>query len=88
MQERLKSQKSNNHDPWQICCGHHLVEILSFGLRKVLGSNKAADVEPNSLERSLRLAYEEIYFYHTQLYLDIRTWESKNQPFRVLRNYT
>ncbi|MEH2441933.1 DUF4435 domain-containing protein [Nostoc sp.] len=88
MQERLKSQKSNNHDPWQICCGHDLVEILSFGLRKALGSNKAADVEPNSLERSLRLAYEEIYFYQTQLYLDIKTWESKNQPFRVLRNYT
>lgn len=86
LQERLKSQKSNNHDPWQICCGHDLVEILSFGLRKALGSNKAADVEANSLERSLRLAYEEIYFHQTQLYLDIRTWESNNQPFRVLRN--
>ncbi|MEH2300525.1 MAG: DUF4435 domain-containing protein [Nostoc sp.] len=86
LQERLKSQKSNNHDPWQICCGHDLVEILSFGLRKALGSNKAADVEPNNLERSLRLAYEEIYFRQTQLYLDIRTWESNNQPFRVLRN--
>lgn len=34
------------------------------------------------------LPYEEIYFYQTQLYLDIKTWESKNQPFRVLRNYT
>ncbi|MEH2229804.1 MAG: DUF4435 domain-containing protein [Nostoc sp.] len=88
LQERLKTQKSNNHDPWQICCGHHLVEILSFGLRKALGSNKAADVEPNSLERSLRLAYEEIYFHQTQLYLDIRKWESNNQPFRVLRNDT
>ncbi|MGJ5629273.1 DUF4435 domain-containing protein [Nostoc sp. CALU 1950] len=88
LQERLKSQKSNNHDPWQICCGHHLVEILSLGLRKALGSNKAADVEPNSLERSLRLAYEEIYFHQTQLYLDIRIWESNNQPFRVLRNGT
>ncbi|MEH2296162.1 DUF4435 domain-containing protein [Nostoc sp.] len=88
LQERLKSQKNNNHDPWQICCGHDLVEILSFGLRKVLGTNKAADVEPNSLERSLRLAYEEIYFHQTQLYLDIRTWESNNQPFRVLRNDT
>ncbi|MBD2247272.1 DUF4435 domain-containing protein [Nostoc sp. FACHB-888] len=88
LQERLKSLKNNNYDPWQICCGHHLVEILSFGLRKALGSNKAADVEPNSLERSLRLAYEEIYFHQTQLYLDIRTWESRNQSFRVLRNDT
>jgi len=86
LQKQLKSQKSNNYDPWQMCCGHDLVEILSIGLRKVLGSNKATDVEPNSLERSLRLAYEEIYFRQTQLYLDIRTWEINNQPFRVLQN--
>ncbi len=86
LRQQLNSQKSNNHDPWQICCGHDLVEILSFGLRRVLGSNNAADVEPNSLERSLRLAYEEIYFRQTQLYLDIQIWESNNQPFRVLGN--
>lgn len=86
LQQRLIGQKSDRHDPWQICCGHDLVEILSLGLRKAIGSNKAADVEPNSLERNLRLAYEEIYFYETQLYLDIRTWESNNQPFKVLRS--
>ncbi len=86
LQQRLVSQKSNNHDPWQVCCGHHLVEILSLGLRKALGSNKAADVESSSLERNLRLAYEEVYFRDTHLYLNIRTWESKNKPFKVLRN--
>lgn len=86
LQQRLISQKSNNHDPWQVCRGHDLVQILSLGLRKALGTNKAADVEPNSLERSLRLAYEEVYFCKTQLYFNIRTWESQNQPFQVLRN--
>jgi hypothetical protein len=86
LQQRLMTEKSNNHDPWQVCCGHHLVEILSLGLRKAIGSNKAADVEPNSLERNLRLAYEEVFFRDTKLYLDIRIWESNNQPFKVLRN--
>lgn len=86
LQQRLVSQKSNNHDPWQVCCGHDLVEILSLGLRKALGSNKAADLESSSLERNLRLAYEEVYFRDTHLYLNIRTWESKNKPFKVLRN--
>ncbi|MBC1236355.1 DUF4435 domain-containing protein [Nostoc sp. 2RC] len=86
LQQQLKIKKSKNHDPWQVCCGHHLVEILSFGLRGVLGTNKATDVEPNSLERNLRLAYEEIYFFETQLYSDIRTWETNNHPFRVLPN--
>ena len=86
LQKRLMSQKNNSHDPWQVCCGHHLVEILSLGLRKAIGSNKPADVEPNSLERNLRLAYEEVYFRQTHLYLEIRVWESNNQPFKVLRN--
>lgn len=85
LQQRLIEQKSDEHDPWQVCCGHGLVEILSLGLRKAIGSNKATDVDPINLERNLRLAYEEIYFQDTQLYSLIRTWESNNQPFRVLR---
>lgn len=87
LQKRLMSQKSSSHDPWQVCCGHDLVEILSLGLRKAIGSNKTTDVEPNSLERNLRLAYEEAYFCNTQIYFGIRTWESNNQPFKVLRDY-
>ncbi|MGJ5672560.1 MAG: DUF4435 domain-containing protein [Nostochopsis sp.] len=86
LQQQLITQKSNSYDPWQVCCGHDLVEILSLGLRKAIGSNKATDVEPNSLERNLLLAYEEVYFCNTQLYLEIRKWESNNQPFKVLRN--
>ncbi|MBC6478325.1 MAG: DUF4435 domain-containing protein [Hormoscilla sp. GM7CHS1pb] len=88
LQQRLTNKRSNSHDRWQVCCGHHLVEILSLGLRKAIGSNKAADVEPHSLERNLRLAYEERYFRKTGLYLDMITWESNNQPFQVLQNET
>jgi hypothetical protein len=86
LKQRLTNQKSDNHDPWQVCCGHDLVEILSLGLRRTIGSAKTSDVEPNSLERSLRLAYEETYFCKTQMYLSICLWESKNQPFKILRN--
>jgi hypothetical protein len=83
IQERLANQRSDDHDPWQVCCGHHLVKILSFSLCKVIGSAK---VDPDTLERSLRLAYEETYFCQTQTYLSVRSWESSNQPFKVLRN--
>lgn len=85
LQQRLIRQKSNDYNPWQVCCGHDLVEILSLGLRETIGSNKASDVNPVNLERSLRLAYEEIYFQETQLYSLIRIWESNNEPFRVLQ---
>ena len=86
IQQRLTDQKSEKHDPWQVCCGHDLVEILSLGLRKAIGSANTSDVEPNSLERSLRLAYEETYFFKTQMYLSICSWESNNKPFKILRN--
>ncbi|OBQ36078.1 MAG: hypothetical protein AN485_12225 [Anabaena sp. MDT14b] len=85
LEKRLITEKSNNQDYWQVCCGHDLVEILSLGLRKAIGTNKTVDVEANSLERNLRLAYEVAYFYKTQLYLEIRKWETNNQPFHVLQ---
>ncbi|MFN5871336.1 MAG: hypothetical protein ACK44G_02150, partial [Aphanizomenon sp.] len=85
LEKRLITERSNNQDPWQVCCGHDLVEILSLGLRKAIGTNKTVDVEANSLERNLRLAYEVAYFYKTQLYLAIRQWETNNQPFHVLQ---
>jgi len=84
LQRRLTNQRNESHDPWQVCCGHDLVEILSLGFRKAIGSAKVSDVEPSSLECNLRLAYEEAYFCKTQIYLSVRLWESSNQPFRVL----
>jgi hypothetical protein len=85
LQQCLLKQKDATHDPWQVCCGHDLIAILSFGFRKVIGSNKPTEVEPLSLERNLRLAYEASYFLKSQLYQDICAWESTNSPFRVLR---
>lgn len=84
IQKQLIDQKDSNHDLWQVCRGHDLVEILSLGLRKIIGTNNSKDVEPESLERSLRLAYEQIYFCQTQLYINLNTWELKNAPFKVL----
>lgn len=72
LQRHIANQERNDHDPYQVCCGHHLVQILSFGLCKAIGSAKPSDVESSILERSLRLAYEEAYFYKTQIYLSIR----------------
>ncbi|MBE9137062.1 DUF4435 domain-containing protein [Nodosilinea sp. LEGE 07088] len=86
LQLKMSSQQSNNYDPWQICCGHHLVEILSLGLRKTIGSNKPSDIEADKLELCLRLAYEESYFRDTQLYANIHDWEANNKPFKVLRS--
>lgn len=83
IQQRIAEQKNDCHDCWQVCCGHDLVEILSLGLRKAIGTMKPSDIEPDNLERSLRLAYEDVYFRQTQLYHNICKWERENAPFQA-----
>jgi Protein of unknown function (DUF4435) len=92
IQKRIAAKKQDNHDPWQICRGHDLVEMLSIGLRKAIGSNQAMDVEAssdkrkNTLENQLILSYEAAFFFKTQLYQEILAWENRNQPFWVLQH--
>jgi Protein of unknown function (DUF4435) len=81
LQQRIADEKNKGFNPWQVCCGHDLVEILALGLRKAIGT---MSVDVDSLERNLRLAYEEVYFRKTQLWVNIRQWESNNQLFQVL----
>ena len=84
IEKLLENKYSCELDLWQIGCGHDLVKILSIALRKTIGSNTSKAVDSEVLERSLRLAYEEIYFSKTKLYQNIVGWEKCNQPFKVL----
>jgi hypothetical protein len=76
--------KSVEHDPWQVCCGHDLVSVVSIALLRVFGANKEADVKPGRLEESLRLAFTAADFKGTRLWTAIRAWEDQNPPFLVL----
>lgn len=80
----IQQVKNDNHDPWHVCCGHDLVNILSIGLLKAIGTYNTNEVKPDILERSLRLAYEHSHFYKTQLYASIQQWEADNEPFLIL----
>lgn len=82
--DRVATCQKNAHDPWHVCCGHDLIEILSLVLRKALGTNDAKDVKPDIIARSLRLAYERAFFCETRLYASMQAWERANQPFKVL----
>jgi len=85
IQERLSQLSNPDHDSWDVCCGHDLVCILSFGLRKALGTNNANAVTPEHIELDLRLSYEETFFFDTQLYKSLRVWENTNHPFRIFK---
>lgn len=83
LQKKLEDEEKENHDSWHICCGHDLVKILSIALCKKIGSNNTNEVKVEILERSLRLAYEETYFYKTLIYSNICKWEINNKPFKI-----
>ncbi|MEB3282448.1 MAG: DUF4435 domain-containing protein [Lyngbya sp.] len=84
IEQKMESLERDNHDAWCVCCGHDLIEILSIGLCKFLGSNNSKDVEADQIEKILRLAYESSYFRNTKLYSLIQQWESFNTPFVIL----
>ena len=72
------------HDPWQVSCGHDMLEILSFAMRHTIAGHDAREVKRELLERGLRLAYEQTYFEGTELVRAIRAWETAHPPFCVL----
>jgi hypothetical protein len=70
-----------NHDPWYLCCGHDLVELLAFALRRAIGSCQSFN-SPH-VSSALRLAYSRTDFSNSALYRSIRQLENHGQ-FRVL----
>ena len=83
IKQDLSVISDENHDPWQLCCGHDFISILAIALWKVLGTRNANDVKKEDLERELRLAYELSYFYQTQIYQLMVNWQSNHHPDQI-----
>ena len=84
LEECLAREADVKHDPWQVCCGHDLLEILSLALRFTVAGRNAHEVKREILERDLRLAYQDTYFQQSKLVHLIREWEDANESYRVL----
>jgi hypothetical protein len=84
IRNRMEQMKHEMHDPFHVCCGHDLVCILSFGLRRALASKQLHDVKPDYLEKDLRLSFTFSYFRETQLYSSLQKWEKANPPCLIL----
>ena len=83
IKQDLSVISDENHDPWQLYCGHDFISILAIALCKVLGTWNANDVKTEVLERELRLAYELSYFYQTQIYQLMVNWQSNHHPDQI-----
>ncbi len=86
IQRRLEQLRADDHDPWDVCCGHDVIALLAEGLQRALGTNKAAEARAELIERSLRLAYEYPFFTKTRLYAAMIAWEKDNRPFIIFAN--
>jgi hypothetical protein len=90
-----------NHNPWQVCNGHDLIQILYIGLMKKFATKKSTiesskgkktkrqnvNIALEHVEKNLRLAYEFSMFCLTELYKSIKAWEANNPTYKVLKQY-
>jgi hypothetical protein len=60
-------------DPWHVCCGHDMADLLVVALRRAIGSQHQLSVD--DVTRSLRLAYGEANFVNSELCANIKAWQ-------------
>jgi hypothetical protein len=68
-------------DPWRVCQGHDLLDILRLGLSKVLGLKSSCATD--HLAGVLRAGFQDADFSQTRLYSNICDWQQANAPYRI-----
>jgi hypothetical protein len=62
------------NNPYMLCCGHDLTEIMAMGLKSLWGSYSAREISGKLLEDSFMLAYTSHMFSETNLFRQISDW--------------
>ena len=75
---------NEGHDNAQLANGSDLVAVFSHGLRSAFGTNDASKVSDVNLRRLLRSAFHHSDFQKSQLFQQIRQWESDSRDFMIL----
>ena len=83
----IESVESESHPTEQLSNGKDFIAVLSYGLRRIFGSNQAGVVSEDNIQMALRLAYHISDFEKSKLYSDIRRWESQSGSFRILKEF-
>lgn len=81
--KQITIETKKAHDPWEVCCGHDIMNILALVLCGTWGSCKRTDFTQEKLEEKLRLAYELIDLKKTKLYANLLEWETINPGYRI-----
>jgi len=84
IKQKLKIMLQRKYDPWQVCCGHDMINILFIVIKKILGNTRAKKIDLLAFDAIVRLSYDNNNFILTELYASIKKWEQKNSTYKVL----
>jgi hypothetical protein len=96
---KIKKLSKKSIDPWLLCQGHDLIRILLLILPRILMEYAPLQKDdmriyiesihsriPNEkrITEQLILGFENDFFRQTIIYSDIKNWETRNTPYRLL----
>lgn len=79
LKSRVIGESHNNYDFWEICRGHDLVKVMQYVFssgRECLSYGNSI-FDEKELSRFIRGAYEEQWFIHTSMYINLKNWQSR-----------
>jgi Protein of unknown function (DUF4435) len=74
-----------DHDIWQICCGHDIISILAIAIRRCIGRAAGPEADPAVVASKLRLAFSPEEFRSTSMFVAICRWEARQPQFAFIR---
>ena len=82
MLDRFNTENKKIDDPWLVCNGHDMVELLFIGYKHIFGMN-VGQLSPEALSAMLRLSFNFDIFSKTILFNKIKLWERENKLCRI-----
>jgi hypothetical protein len=82
IKEEADKLQNEQHDPWQVCRGHDITEVLALRLSR----SRPNPLTRREIEKDLSAAYDSSEFRKTLLFQQLRGWEVRNKPRRILRD--
>ena len=62
------------HDVWEVCRGHDLMDVMAIGLKYSFGGNNSRNMTDSQLSGGFRLAYDRDDLESTELYENTSDW--------------
>lgn len=76
---KAKKLIDKSHSLLDVCNGHDIMHIISLSLRKKISNMNSNTIKPEQLEKEFIFAFDSRHFEQTNLYKELKKWESKKK---------